>query len=139
MNYMSKKDTLRYLKNSYCRFAPSKLHGVGVFAIRDIPKGVDMFKGQINQRWYRFKTSELKNLDSAILKMVKDFFVTEQDNYIYIPATGLNSMDISFYLNHSKQPNVITNDDGFTFISKRKIKKGEELTTNYHIYDPIYR
>ena len=26
------------LSQTFCRFAPSKIHGIGVFAIKDIPK-----------------------------------------------------------------------------------------------------
>ena len=33
---------LKHLReNVYCRLAPSTVHGVGVFAVRDIPAGVD--------------------------------------------------------------------------------------------------
>jgi hypothetical protein len=31
------------LNNTYVRIMPSKIHGVGVFAIRDIPKGICPF------------------------------------------------------------------------------------------------
>ena len=43
---MSIKQTiLEHLKNNiYCRLKPSKIHGVGVFAIRNIPKNTNPFK-----------------------------------------------------------------------------------------------
>ncbi len=56
-----------------------------------------------------------------------------------IPEYGLNGMDISFFLNHSKKPNIITTDEGNTFLTRRKIKKGEELTIGYNTYDYKYR
>src|ERR1700722_14347341 len=31
-------------ENVYCRLQPSKVHGIGIFAIRDIPKGKNLFK-----------------------------------------------------------------------------------------------
>ena len=55
------------LKNTYCRLKPSKISGVGVFAIRDISPKTELFKGQINQRWSRFKIKELKDLDKEIV------------------------------------------------------------------------
>ncbi len=126
------------LKNTYCRLKPSKISGVGVFAIRDISPKTELFKGQINQRWSRFKIKELKDLDKEILKMIDDFFVIEKDGSVSIPRSALNGMDMSFYINHSKKPNARTIDNGFTFISSRKIKKGEEITTSYSDYDYKY-
>ena len=31
------------LSQTFCRFAPSKIHGIGVFAIKDIPKDTQIF------------------------------------------------------------------------------------------------
>jgi len=127
------------MKNTYCRLKPSKLNGVGVFAIRDIPKNKNPFLGVREQNWYEFKTSDLKNLDKATLEMVDDFFVIEKDNKVLIPECGLNGMDISFFLNRSKNPNVKTTDEGSLFLTLRKIKKGEELTISYATYDWKYK
>lgn len=134
----NKKQVLNFLTNTYCRLRPSKIAGVGVFAIRNIPKNKKIFLGQINEQWYKFKMSELENLDNEIINMVDDFFVIEKDNTVKIPASGLNGMDMSFYVNNSKKPNVKTSDNGFTFVSLREIKKGEEITVAYNTYDPKY-
>jgi len=37
------KLTLKRLEKVYCRLAPSSVHGVGIFAIKDIPKGINPF------------------------------------------------------------------------------------------------
>lgn len=134
-----KRRALDVLKNTYCRLKSSKISGVGVFAVRDIPKGINPFKGLIDQKWRRFKMSELKSLDPAVLKMVDDFFVIEKNNTLTIPKSGLNGMDMSFYVNDSKKPNAKTIDGGFTFVSLRKIKKGEEVTVSYGLYDDKYK
>ena len=34
---------LRRLERVYCKLAPSPIHGVGIFAIKDIPKGTNPF------------------------------------------------------------------------------------------------
>ena len=137
---MTKKEkTIEMLKNTYCRLNPSKISGVGVFAIRNIPAKTELFKGQINQSWQRLKMEELTGLNQEILKMIDDFFVIEKNATVSIPESGLNGMDMSFYVNHSENPNAKTIDDGFTFVSLRKIKKGEEITVSYSDYDYKYK
>lgn len=134
----SKKEVLNRLKNTYCRLKPSKIDGVGVFAVRDISKNINPFKGVESQRWYKFKSSELKSLNKELLKMIDDFFVIEKDKTVYIPRLGLNAIDMSFYVNNSEKPNIKTIDNGLTFVTLRKIKKGEELVISYATYDDKY-
>lgn len=130
-----KKRIIEILKNTYCRLKPSQISGVGVFAVRNIPKNINPFLGIVNQEWHEFNISELKELDKEILEMVNDFFVAEEDGKIWVPEFGLNGIDISFFLNHSKNPNVKTIDDGLNFITIRDIKKGEEITVSYKTFD----
>lgn len=134
----NKLKTLKILKNTNCRLKSSKISGVGVFAIKDIPKGQKLFPGQIDEQWYKFKVEELQNLNKEVLRMIDDFFVIEKDGSVKIPKSGLNGMDMSFYVNNSKNPNTKTIDNGFTFVSLKKIRKGEEITTAYSDYDYKY-
>ncbi|HLC57183.1 MAG TPA: SET domain-containing protein [Candidatus Nanoarchaeia archaeon] len=132
-----KAEVLARLKHTYCRLKPSPLSGVGVFAIRDIPKGIDPFQGIISQKWFAFSLSELKGIDKEVMKMIDDFNVIE-DRGVLIPEYALNGMDVSFFPNHSEQPNLKT-ADGLIFITLRKIKKGEELTVDYATYDSKWK
>ena len=138
----TKQKILNNLKNTYCRLKPSKIEGVGVFAIKDIRKGVNPFFGVKSQKWFKFNKSELKKIDKELLKMVDGFFVIEKDKTVYIPEEGLNGMDISFFLNNSKNPNLKIVGDGkktaTSFITAQKIKKGEELTVSYATFDEKY-
>lgn len=137
-----KKEILKKLQSTYCRLQPSKIEGVGVFAVKDIPKGINPMissKENRNARWYEFKVSELENLDAGVRKMIDDFFVVEEDQTVMVPEHAFNSMDISFFVNNSKKPNLKTVDNGFTFVTLRKIKKGEELTVAYETYDYKYK
>ena len=138
---MSKKDKLlNNLYNcTYTRLNVSKLQGVGVFAIKDIKKGTDPFKLPNKNRYKTIKctTNELSNLDPEIKKMITDFL--EPDGRVFhIPENGLNSLDITFYLNHSLSNNLgIVDKDGdeyYGFVTLRDIKKGEELLINYDDY-----
>lgn len=128
------KNIIKKIKNTYCRLKTSKIDGVGIFAIRDIPKNKDPFVGIHKQRWHEFKYSDFKKMDKEILKMVYDFFFIGKDGKVLIPEYGLNGMDISFFLNSSEKPNIKTIDGGLNFVAARKIKKGEELTASYKTY-----
>lgn len=129
-----KKEIINILKNTYCRLSNSKIEGVGVFAIKDIPKGICPFPVMNNCEWYGFNLTELKDLNQETMKMIDDYFVIEKNGTVRIPESVFN-MDFSFFVNHSKNANLETIDNGFTFVAKRDIKKGEELLVDYGEYD----
>ncbi len=134
----AKEALLDRLHKTYCRLRPSAIEGVGVFAIRDIPKGVNPFEGTRKARWHKFHVSEFEGLDPEVLKMIDDFVVIEKDHSVYIPDCGLNGLDPSFFLNNSGTPNMATIDGGATFVALRDITKGEELSVAYETYDHKY-
>ncbi len=134
-NDARKKRVLEEIKKTtYCRLAPSPISKVGVFAIRDIPENINPFVHEHEDDWLEFDMEELKDLSPAVMKMVEDFCVIEDDGSVRIPASGFQNMGMSFYVNHSKDSNLITSDDGYTFVTKRKIKTGEELLIDYTHY-----
>ena len=134
-----KKALLKNLNNDiYCRIKPSKKHGVGVFAIRDIPINTNPFKLTSSecskQKIINVSDNDIKNLHPEIKKLINDFYHKQNDTY-GIPYNGLNSNDISFYMNSSNNPNIgfesIKGCNMVIFKTLRKIKKGEELLINY--------
>ena len=132
------KKTIQNLKNTYCRIKVSKIEGVGIFAIRDIPKNIDPFYGVVKHTWIKINPRDFENLDKEIKKMISDFFGADKKGNFYIPECGLNGIDISFFLNTSKNPNIKTKN-GLNFKTIKKIKKGEELTVSYATYDERYK
>lgn len=135
---------LKNIKNkTYCRIKSSKVNGVGVFAIKDIPINTNPFyltdNKLIDYKYKKISKTDLKNVDSEVMKMIDDFLYKEDDDSYYIPLLGLNSLDISFYMNHSFEPNIkIVKSykyDTLIFKTNRKIKKDEELLINYDNYD----
>lgn len=134
----NKKKLIRLLQETYCRVKRSSIDGVGVVAIRDIPAGTNPFIGSNNPEAYTCTQKELSNLHPEVLRMIEDFLPVNKDGTIDIPVNGLNSLDISFFLNTSKSPNVATSD-GVFFKTARDIKKGEELTADYSTYDYEYK
>ncbi len=134
----TKQKILNNLVNTYCRLRASKIEGVGVFAIREIPRGKNPFFGLKKQKWHKFQISELKSLGKETLSLIDSFFVIHKNGAVYISDSCLNGMDVSYFLNDSKKPNIKTIDDGENFVTLRKIKKGEELTVAYATYDEKY-
>ena len=138
-----KKLLLDNLENDiYCRIKPSKKHGVGVFAIKDIPKDTDPFRltnsKYDNSRVLNIKKEDVDNLDSGVKKIIYDFY-HEENGIFGIPYKGPNAMNISYYMNNSKKPNVmfVSKEESsmVTFVTLKKIKKGEELLINYDDFD----
>lgn len=129
-----KKKLLKNLDNTYCRLKPSK-YGIGVFAIRNIPKNTNPYLNCRKVRWLKFNKKEIAKLPQEISQMIEEYYGHDGE-YNYIPYHGLNGNDISFFHNHSLHPNIVTIDRGQTFITIRKIKKGEELLANYKTYAP---
>ncbi len=142
MNKLNKK-ILTNLKNTYCRLKLSRIEGIGIIAIRNIPKNINPFFGVQNQKWIKLNIAELKKLDKEIIKMVDSFFTIEKDGTVYVPECGLNGMDISFFLNNSNKPNLRVVGGGekeaLEFKTSKKIKKGEELTVSYALFDEKYK
>jgi SET domain-containing protein len=138
-----KEKLLENLENTFCRLKRSKIEGIGVIAIRDIPQDTNPFIGVQNQKWQKFKLSELSKMDKEILKMIDSFFTIEKDETVYVPENGLNGMDISFFLNNSNKPNLKVVGGGkkeaIEFKTTKKIKKGEELTVSYSTFDEKYK
>jgi len=125
----------RVLSHCYCRLQPSAIHGVGVFAVRDIPRRTNPFLTMpryAQPGLVRITDSELRKLPPDLSATIQTQFVPT-DGVLYIPTSGTNVVHIAAYLNHSTLPNLRTSD-GFDFIAGRKILAGEELTVDYRTY-----
>jgi len=126
-----KEKLLSELKHqTYIRLLPSNTHGIGVFAIQDIPKGCrDMFMDEEGD-WIKLTFAEVKELPDPSKKLIENFCLFDETDY-FVPIEGFKKMDLSLYLNHSDQPNLISIDDGRYFETTRDIKSGEELFIDY--------
>lgn len=128
---MTKEELLSELHfNTYVRLMPSTLHGIGVFAVRDIPKGCrDLFSHE-QGAWHTLKMDEVKSLPDSSRQLVETYCLFDEDLY-YVPAQGFKSMDLSLFLNHSDEANIRSVDEGAYFEALREIKAGEELLIDY--------
>ena len=134
---------IKHLENDiYCRIGVSKISGVGVIAIRDIPKNTDPFKtlNNKNDEIIMLTDKDVSGLDKNVLKIINDFFGSGDKKKKYdVLASGANNINVSFYMNHSDKPNIdIVEDDTsdyYGFRTNRRIKEGEELTIDYSNYE----
>ena len=134
---INKYNLLENLNNTYCTFGQSKVHGIGVVAIRDIPKDIDPFPPLAPEQSISITEEDLEQLPKEIISKIKDIFISINGIY-QIFALGLNSMGIRFHVNHSKNSNIAVNKKPITsgyypFTTLRNIKKGEELFWDYTI------
>jgi len=138
---VTKNRLLKHLKNDiYCRIGVSKVHGVGVIAIKDIPKGTMPFAtlSKEKDKIINLSKNDIKDIHPNVRKILTDFFGDKKRDDYDVYAYGPNYINISFYMNHSDKPNIdVIEDTGsnyYSFITNRKIKKGEELFINYNEY-----
>lgn len=104
------------------RIAPSKIHGVGVFAMRDLPKGTKLY-ADIMPRLYNLPHRYFSFLFPEVREMMLERFpqIVNGSNFVH-PDTRIQA-----FMNHSDDPNYDAKED----ILLRDVKKGEEITEDY--------
>ena len=128
---MTKQELLHELQHqTYIALKPSATHGIGVFAIRDIPKGTRNIFSKDNGNYISLSFAEVEQLPPHAKDFIETYYLYDEQQY-YIPAHGCKVMDMANYLNHSSLPNIISVEEGRWFEATRDIKEGEELFVNY--------
>ena len=128
---MNKEALLKELSGStYVMIKPSPLHGIGVFAIRDIPKGTKNIFSQEVGEWIKVSKQEVDALPQHSKDLIENHCLFDEDHY-FIPDYGFKLVDLVIYLNHSESPNVISLNEGEQFEALRDIATGEELLVDY--------
>jgi len=128
---MTKEALLKDLMHdTFVMIKPSPLHGIGVFAIRDIPKGTRNIFSQGVGEGIKLTISEVEALPKHSKDLVENHCLFDEDFY-YVPDYGFKLVDLVIYLNHSDTPNVVSINDGEFFEAIVDIKVGEELLVDY--------
>ena len=114
--------------NSFCktRIAPSKIHGVGLFALRDIDKGQKLY-ADIVPYVFTLPYSSFNKLFPEVRQLLLERFplVTRGSAFVF-PDTRLQA-----YINHSFDPNYDCVND----VLLKDVKKGEEITEDYRLIE----
>lgn len=155
----SKQELLEHLQHgAFVKLGQSDIAGVGVFALIDIPAGVNPFVAPNahlrSERNVLLTADELQACPPAVVRHVLDFHDHVLDNEftdaieypekVKVNAGSTVSMDASWYLNHSEAaPNVEhdttrnTDSDGFwPYRTTRLVRAGEELLLDYRVALP---
>ncbi len=117
----------------FTRLRPSRRGGVGVFAIRNIPKSAQIFYGD-NDRIVWVSKRKLKRLSPELRRLYGDFSIIKDRGETYGCPVNFNGLTVPWYLNSSSRPNVGC-DKRYRFFALRDIKSGEELTVTYNTYN----
>ena len=128
---MTKEQLLQQLsQNTYIMIKPSPVHGIGVFAIRDISIGKrGLFSAGIGE-WIPISKKEIAQLPKHSIELVENYCLYDENNY-FVPDYGFKVIDLVNFLNHSETPNIISINDGEDFETIVDIKAGEELLIDY--------
>lgn len=122
----------RVAQSTWARIGVSKIHGVGVVALRLIPKGTTVFR--YREKFVALTSRELRELfpHPAVRKLIGDFSPRE-DGRVQVARDFPCSIDIGSYMNTSANPNMalVETKNEYRFVAKRRIKTGEELTWAY--------
>ncbi len=130
---MTKVELLNELaSNTWVMIRPSPIEGIGVFALRDIPRGCRSIfsKATETEHWIPVSKAEVDALPAHAKALVHNYCLYDEENY-FLPDYGFKKMDLVNFLNHSDTPNVISINDGEFFEAIRDIKQGEELLIDY--------
>jgi hypothetical protein len=122
------KLAIKRLENTvYCRLGVSTVHGVGIFAIKEIPKGVNPFADSyIGQDAVLIHKNKIKN--ENISKLLEDYFPTNGNENCIIPLFP-NQPIWTNYLNYTSDPekvNIFLDSTG-VWKTTKTIPLGEEL------------
>ena len=128
---MTKEELLKELsQETYAAIKPSAVHGIGVFAIRDIPKSCRTIFSKGVGEWIKISIADIENLPGHSRSLIETYCLYDEDHY-YVPDYGFKVVDIVNYLNHSSLPNIISINDGKEFEAVTDIPTGTELLLDY--------
>jgi uncharacterized protein len=110
---------------------PSPIHGLGLFADENIPKGTIIWEFEPGFDLV-IDSQRVQELPEAPKQWMKHYAHLSKKNGKYTL-----SMDNDRYINHAADPNTIDIDTGreeLATVARRDIRAGEELTCDYLAY-----
>ena len=126
---MSQQEQILELNSTVkCRLGPSKIHGVGVFTLRDIYKDEKLYLlPNEKPHWYHIPPGSMSKLFPEVKELILSQWASIINGSRFLSPN--DSCWMGLYINHDDNPNYQADVDK----SLRDIKKGEEITENYRL------
>jgi hypothetical protein len=115
-------------KDVFAKLGPSRRSksGVGLFAIKRIPKDTQIFAGE-NEEVCWIDPKALPRSGPARALYDELAIISKRG---YGCPVSFNRLTPAWFMNESRRPNTRI-DENYDFIALRDIRSGEELTTNF--------
>ena len=109
---------------------PSKINGVGLFALRNIYPNEKLFKDIEKSEFIIDQKKLEQKLPKYQLQYIdKMFDYSKKGPYL---SKNINNIPITSFINHSNSPNIYLNEDENQWYSLKLITKNQEILTNYY-------
>lgn len=128
------EDVMYHLKfNIKTKLDVSSIHGIGVFAIKNIQKGEDVFPNWEHESGiYVIPNNRLSELNSEVLNLLDMYFINSECGYKVIRLfKGLNFLSNAFSFCNSSHNTKHSQNIDFNGVAIRDIQKGEEILEFY--------
>jgi len=119
--------------NIKTKIGDSKIHGVGVFAIKDIKAGEQLFPiWEYDTGIYVIPNNRLKDIPNEVFELLHMYFINDDCGYKIIRLfQGMNFLFNGFSYCNSAYPNRENINVDINGIALRDIKAGEEILEWY--------
>jgi hypothetical protein len=111
---------------------PSPIHGMGLFAVEDVPRGAPIWRFEPLLD-HELNLEQLRPLPPLARDHIRRYgYVSRETGRIVLAG------DHACFMNHSAAPNTGApghSKGPVTTVALRDIRGGEELTCNYHEFD----
>jgi hypothetical protein len=135
---MDKNIIIQNLNNNILyQLKPSRIDGIGIHSITDIKENTVIIRNITPIPGSHCTEKEIKKLNPEIKKICAKYFHPKEGEKIFIPhdPSILSTYYLpNYFLNHSKNPNV--KSENGNIVSIKNIKKNEEITIDYQKYLP---
>lgn len=127
LSKLSKQDQILELNSEVkCTLASSKIHGIGIFALRDIKKGERCYiTPNVIPKFYNIPYGSLSKLLPEIKELILQRWASVANGSIF--QSPNDDAGLLFFCNHSSNPNY----DVVSDTALKNIKKGEEVLEDY--------
>ena len=118
------EQAIKLNRETWARIKPSKIHGVGVFALAEIKRGQKLYL-DMAPTVYTLRYADFSKLRPEVKQILLERFPQIVHGSTFVSPTER----FQAFMNHSDGPNY----DAFADVALRDILEGEEITEDYRL------